>query len=771
MKQIKSKQGRSKLSERLQRVGILSVTLLLLTSGLGYRFYYQPKLAVGRVAPQTIVAPTSAKIEDTETTEEKQREARRGVLPAVRVDLEANQQIKQMLQQQLERGNSIRNALGSFPFTQTSILSTATQVYLRQAPDREWQIIQQTVKQLDGQRLPISPTIRSRLNSDQKRAVSELQVYRQAASPQTFTQLLDLVAEARRRYAVALQTLSTSPPSDGNSPYNSSFLNLSDTDWRETQTEIGGVLERILTQGIYSVLPEAQLQQAIALQVKSVISIAAQPLAIKLLSTSLSPNLVQDPEQTKRIAEQAAEEIEPTVITIQKGEIIVRAGEEITQTDFTLLDHFGLSQREINWLGLVGFAGLIGLGIYLFKRVEQCLKPKLRYRDYFLILGLTLFAPLVVAVTRSFTALPAIGLLLGSFYGSVIGGTVMVLLTVLLPIGTEASWRYLIPSAAGGLLGSLMAGKRYFPQRESSRTREDLAILGVLIGLTKGIVYLIINTPIAPFWYIALPGAAMTTLSGIFWSIVAIGVSPYLERLFDLITPIRLAELANPNRPLLKRLAYEVPGTFQHTQFVSTLAETAARQLGYDAELVRTGTLYHDVGKLHDPLAFIENQMGGPNKHDEINDPWKSARIIKKHVSEGLVIARKYKLPSAVQAFIPEHQGTILIAYFYHQAQQQCQQNSDNVLHESDFRYNGPIPQSQETGIVMLADACEAALRSLGDATPSEALAMVNKILKARWQEQQLVDSGLTRQELSQISHIFVQVWQQFHHKRIAYPK
>jgi len=170
-------------------------------------------------------------------------------------------------------------------------------------------------------------------------------------------------------------------------------------------------------------------------------------------------------------------------------------------------------------------------------------------------------------------------------------------------------------------------------------------------------------------------------------------------------------------------------------------------------------------------LAFIENQMGDPNKHDEINNPWKSARIIKKHVSEGLVIARKYKLPSAVQAFIPEHQGTILIAYFYHQAQQQCQQNSDNVLHESDFRYNGPIPQSQETGIVMLADACEAALRSLGDATPSEALAMVNKILKARWQEQQLVDSGLTQQELSQISHIFVQVWQQFHHKRIAYPK
>lgn len=161
--------------------------------------------------------------------------------------------------------------------------------------------------------------------------------------------------------------------------------------------------------------------------------------------------------------------------------------------------------------------------------------------------------------------------------------------------------------------------------------------------------------------------------------------------------------------------------------------------------------------------------MGNLNQHNAINDPWKSAEIIKNHVSEGLVMARQHRLPSAIQAFIPEHQGTILIAYFYHQAQQQ--QPSGKVIQESDFRYNGPIPQSRETGIVMLADACEAALRSLGEATPAEALAMVNKILKARWQDQQLVDSGLTRQELSQISHIFVQVWQQFHHKRIAYPK
>jgi len=254
--------------------------------------------------------------------------------------------------------------------------------------------------------------------------------------------------------------------------------------------------------------------------------------------------------------------------------------------------------------------------------------------------------------------------------------------------------------------------------------------------------------------------------------VVALGLSPYLEKLFDLVTPIRLAELANPNRPLLKRLATETPGTFQHTLFVATLAEAAAKHLGCNVELVRAGTLYHDIGKMHDPLGFIENQMGGPNKHEtEIKDPWKSAEIIKKHVSEGLVMARRHLLPTAIQAFIPEHQGTMLIAYFHHQAEQMAQADPNIVVKEVDFRYDGPIPQSRETGIVMLADACEAALRSLKDVNTEQALTVLNNILRARWQDNQLIDSGLTREEMSQIAEIFVEVWQQFHHKRIAYPK
>jgi hypothetical protein len=181
---------------------------------------------------------------------------------------------------------------------------------------------------------------------------------------------------------------------------------------------------------------------------------------------------------------------------------------------------------------------------------------------------------------------------------------------------------------------------------------------------------------------------------------------------------------------------------------------------------------------MHDPLGFIENQMGGPNKHDTINDPWKSVEIIKRHVTEGMIMARKCRLPKAIQAFIPEHQGTMLVSYFYYQAQQQATEASEPRVREVDFRYAGPIPQSRETGLVMLADSCEAALRSLRvsageslkEATPEDALNMVKKIFKARWQDNQLVDSQLTREELSTLAEIFVQVWLQFNHQRIRYP-
>ncbi|HBL10812.1 MAG TPA: hypothetical protein DD379_05295 [Cyanobacteria bacterium UBA11162] len=748
------------------------VAVISLTSVMGDRFYNQPKLDVGKAAPQTIRAPFDASIEDSKTTEEKRKEARTGSFPVLMIDRTLTEEIEGELQQSLDKMEQLRQVAGAFPFVQTAILSDSTQQYLRQSKKWEWDSILAFAKR-DPNVNPFSRRVPSPKESEELanlafvQAVNELQSYRKLSSPQAFAHLIDAIKQAREGYDQALRQLSELNTSESNPRYNPALLALSDSLWQETKHGIVEVSKRILTQGIPPGLPPEILQDAVKMQVSTLVPAEGEPVALQLLSPILQPNLTEDKEQTKRRAEQAAQAVEPVMVSVERGEVIIQGGEEITQPDFVLLDYFGLSHREINWLGLIGFGSLVSGAVVIFWLVEQGVHPRLRRRDHILLLLLSVSMPLLVRFNVPYTDLPAIGLLVGSFYGSSLGVTVVSLLTGLVTFSMEVSWEYLLAGAAGGLIGALMAGRM--------RSREELAVLGSTVGLTQGAVYLILNlvpsAAVGAVWYTVLQEAALYGLAGLVWSVVALGISSYLEPLFDLVTPIRLAELSNPNRPLLKRLATEAPGTFQHTLFVASLAEAAARELHCNVELVRAGTLYHDIGKMHDPLGFIENQMGNPNKHDEINNPWKSAEIIKKHVSEGLVMARKHQLPKAIRDFIPEHQGTLLISYFYFQAQQKAQQEGSSPVEESDFRYDGPIPQSRETGIVMLADACEAALRSLKDVSLETALGTVNKIFKARWQDNQLVDSGLTREELSIIAEVFVTVWQQYNHQRIAYPK
>ena len=763
--------GKSRRIRKDRSLAVFVITVVCLTGVMGQRFYNQPKLNVGTLAPQTIKAPSATRIEDTKTTEANRKAARTGSVPVLMLDPVVNEQMDEALQDALEQGKELRQIAGHFPFTETSILSTSTQLYLRNCTGEQWQEVlaaSGSARRPDNVKSKEYPnSLQSFKNAAIAQAIAELQAYRLTTSSQKYWALITTISQARKRYAQALAKYSELVASEPGTLYDASLLDLSDDDWRETETGIRNSAEHILTQGIAPGLPSIILQQAVSLQVKTLVPTAAETLSTQLLLSVLQPNLKEDVEQTRQQAEQAASAVEPVMVGVRQGEVIVQAGEVINQQDFVLLDYFSLSRREINWLGLIQLGGIVIGAVGVFGVVERRFHSKSRQSDRLLVLLLTLSMPLLITVGVPYTNLPAVGLLLGSFYGSPLGVTVVGLLSVLLPVSLEIGWLPLLASAAGGILGSWMAGRM--------RSREELALLGVAVGLTQGVVYLLVNLIVGgtagSLWYVLVREAALFGLSGLAWSIVALGLSPYLEHLFDLVTPNRLAELANPNRSLLKRFATVTPGTFQHTLFVATLAEAAAKALECNVELVRAGTLYHDIGKMHHPQAFIENQKGGPNKHDEMNDPWKSAEIIKKHVSEGLVMARKHRLPTAVQAFIPEHQGTMLIAYFYHQAQQVAQSDPSRSVQESDFRYDGPTPQSRETGIVMLADSCEAALRSLKDACPEEALAMVNKILRARWQDNQLVDSGLKREELSQITEIFVEVWQQFHHKRIAYPQ
>ena len=783
---FKTKTSSSSLKNQARSPMLLFVAVVSLSSTLGHRFYNQPKLDVGTKAPQTIKAPKSVSIPDYKTTEEQRKAARSGAVAILMLDRTVDRQIDQELQQFWQQGNQLRQAVGPFPFAMPQTLSNAAQLYLRGCPEWEWRSIlaQAGDNSATSERLNLdspandAPTDRK----SQQDAIAQLQAYKRSVSSSEFQSLTDSIDSARRRYLNALEALEKPAVSGVGLIYDTSLFDLEDAAWQETQTGMSRAAKMMLAQGIPQGLPKEILKEAVKLQVASVVPLESQALAVEGLTAILQPNLVRDPEETKQLAELAAQKVKPVMIAVQQGETIVAEGKEISQQDFVLLDYFGLSRRGVNWLGLAGFVCLVGGAIAIVLLVER--HYRLRRRDHLLLLLLSLSAPVLVSLGLPWTTLPAIGILVGGFYGSAVGVTVVGLLSALLPIGLDIELIHLVASAAGGLLGAFTAGRL--------RSREELALLGVGVGLTQGTVYLvgtlIASAATGAIWYVVLGTVGAQSLAGLAWSVVAIGISPYLEHVFDLITPIRLAELANPNRPLLKRLAAEVPGTFQHTLFVASLAEAAARELGCNVELVRAGTLYHDIGKMHDPLGFCENQMGGGNKHDEINDPWASAEIIKKHVSEGLVMARKHRLPKAIQAFIPEHQGTMLIAYFYHQALQIVAKEAEGLnitladadnskliiesreVREEDFRYDGPIPQSRETGILMLADSCEAALRSLKDATHEEALNMVNRILRARWQDNQLLDSGLNREDMSLIAEIFVRVWEQFNHKRIAYP-
>ncbi|MFP4132995.1 MAG: HD family phosphohydrolase [Halothece sp.] len=733
------------------------VAVLSLTSVVGNSLYNQPQLGMGARSPQTIVAPSDLMIKNERETEIRREEMRSQQTPVLQIDQAKNDQILETLESRLAELSALRKEAGADLFIDTSRLSEVVQAYLRTCSPQEWN---QIVNNLDE---PIE-------NPDSLLENAQNQLYRlsETLSSRQFSDVITTIEEVREQYQNTLKT--TRDPHDWENNQLSKaqtiiLLQLPPSGWENTESGIKRTARQMLAQGVSAGIPDSVLENAISVQLEGNIPAVSGSLGKELLKEIIEPNLIEDPIQTRRQAEQAASSVSPVILRIEEGETIVREGETISYEQFLLLDAFDLSQRGVNWLGLIGCVMLVTLSIAIFWFVKRQVRRDLRRRDQLLLTFLSVISPLLLMLEVPYSALPAVALLVSSFYGPTLALTQVSLITGLqvymLWSGQEmaVTWEALITGAIGGVLAAAIAGKL--------RSREELALLGGGIGLMQGASYLFLSFIINSTGEVSLAEVIYHGLSGLGGSIIAFGLSPYLERLFDLVTPIRLAELANPNRPMLQRLAIEAPGTFQHTLFVSSLAEAAARELNCNVELVRAGTLYHDIGKMHDPLGFIENQMGGKNKHDEINDPYESAKIIKKHVSEGLVMARRIGLPQTLQNFIPEHQGTLLISYFYFQAKQQA----NGEVSEADFRYDGPTPQSRETGIVMLADGCEAALRSLNDVSEEQALSMVNKIIRSRWQDQQLKDANLTKTELKQIAKVFVRVWQQSNHKRIAYPK
>ena len=312
---------------------------------------------------------------------------------------------------------------------------------------------------------------------------------------------------------------------------------------------------------------------------------------------------------------------------------------------------------------------------------------------------------------------------------------------------------------AAGAIAAVMAVHRV-------RARADLARAGIYVALVQGAIAgsiaALADLPLREIGHAALAAG----VSGVLSAIVAMGLLPYLEGLFEIVTPFKLLELANPAQPLLRLVLTKAPGTYHHSIMVGNLAEAAADAIGADGLLVRVGAYYHDIGKTKRPIFFVENQLGIENMHDKLN-PRLSARVIIAHVEEGLELARQHRLPREITDFIATHHGKSLVSYFLHQAEQA---EGPDAVNEEGFRYPGPRPWTREQAIVMLADATEATMRTLKNPTIEQIEATVRRIIQKRLSEGELSEAPITLAELEVVAQTFIRITQGLYHQRIEYP-
>lgn len=298
-----------------------------------------------------------------------------------------------------------------------------------------------------------------------------------------------------------------------------------------------------------------------------------------------------------------------------------------------------------------------------------------------------------------------------------------------------------------------------------ARTRTDILRAGGVVGfVSAGLAVALVLVRSGDFATDTLYVAAGGALSGITSALFVYALLPIIESVFRYTTPMRLMELANLNHPALKELILKAPGSYHHSMMVGQLVEAACEAVGADALLGRVGSYFHDIGKVKNPQYFAENQQGS-NPHDKLR-PNMSALVIKAHVKDGVEMARQYKLPAEIIAFIREHHGTSLIAYFFHRAQQE----SDDTVNESDYRYPGPKPQSRETAICMLADGIEAASRSLPDPSHAHLKGLVQKMINKAFIDGQLDECELTLKDLDRIAQAILLRLTAFYHHRPEYP-
>ena len=504
-------------------------------------------------------------------------------------------------------------------------------------------------------------------------------------------------------------------------------------------------------------------------------------LAAALIGPLVIANSAYDPQLTETRRQQAATAVAPVEKAWEKNDIIVRSGDRVTPEAFEAIDYYALNKGGLDVARLAGFVVLSILVISLLLTWTWRFRREFWHRNNVMLLLslLLLIAVLALKLTAGRMWLPyalplaAIGMLVTVLLD---GGAAMVLTALIAVLAAAVNGAGLELAAyvmLGGIAGIVAV-----------RRGDRLAVFAQA-GVAVFVVNALVVTTFALLGdqdirgVLELLGASAVSAGGS--AIAAVGSFAAIGSVFGILTVFQLLELANPSQPVLRRLLVETPGTYHHSLMVGNLAERAAESIGADPLLARVAAYFHDIGKLSNPAAFIENQAGGDNLHDEL-DPETSAQLLKSHVSAGIDIAYKSGLPKALIAFIPQHHGTAVMSYFYARAKELAAapyggletaegRKAADAVDVRKFRHGGPKPQSREAAIIMLADSVEASVRSLSSRDEGAIRAMVARIFDERIADDQFGECDLTLRDIERIREAFVEQLLGMYHQRVAYPQ
>lgn len=537
---------------------------------------------------------------------------------------------------------------------------------------------------------------------------------------------------------------------------------------------------------VYDVLKEgvkaselAQKRDAVdSVLVTSVLSNDARMIAREIVRLAIVPNKIYDPERTQALQKAARDSVKP--ILINKGQVVVGAGEVVTHDQYQKLKELGFIHTGVDIAPYIGLALLVlliaAVSIYYLQRFHcEIHRDNVKLLMYFTILVVTIIMMKIIALGQNLEW-ETIGYLAPVAFGAML---ITLLLNLNLALGSalllgiiasviyNGDNQYLLFDLRYGLV-SMVGGIVSAFALTDVRNRSSILRAGLLASLATIplIVAIYQLVPTEGNWIVMLQSIAFGLGSGLVSAVLTIGFLPLFESGFGILSPLRLLDLSNPNQPLLRKLLLEAPGTYHHSIMVGNLSEAAAEAIGADGLLARVGAYYHDLGKTKRPQFFIENQIHSENPHEKIS-PNLSKSIIISHTKDGVELLKKHRIPEPIRDIAAQHHGTTLLKYFYHKALKEAE---GSAVLEEDYRYPGPKAQFKEAAIVGICDCVEAAVRSMQRPTPARIENMVRKIIQDRLEDGQFNECDLTLKELNLIQKSICETLQGIFHSRIEYP-